>query len=32
MLVTDLLEIGQQHRKAYEEAQKKAAQEKSGKR
>ncbi|HNC24620.1 MAG TPA: hypothetical protein PLU52_10465 [Opitutaceae bacterium] len=28
MLVTDLLEIGQQHRKAYEEAQRKAAEEK----
>ena len=28
MLVTDLLDIGQQHRKAYEEAQKKAAAEK----
>jgi len=28
MLVTDLLEIGQQHRKAYEEAQRKAAAEK----
>jgi hypothetical protein len=28
MLVTDLLEIGQEHRKAYEEAQKKAAAEK----
>ncbi|MBS0663738.1 MAG: hypothetical protein JSR48_10780 [Verrucomicrobia bacterium] len=28
MLVTDLLDIGQQHRKAYEEAQRKAAEEK----
>ncbi|MDB6093818.1 MAG: hypothetical protein JWM32_1380 [Verrucomicrobia bacterium] len=29
MLVTDLLDIGQQHRKAYEEAQKKAAADKA---